>query len=157
MEIVELTIMGDPMPKQSVKQGKDRYGNKVFYSDSKVKNREKDILKQLDDVIGGDHKLWQGKPVFVNLTYVFEFPKGMSNRLKEKASLGETIYKITSPDVGDNLNKLILDVLEKVVYKNDSEIVSVKSTKVYGRTPRTEISLIYDPENTLFYPKKQQN
>lgn len=156
MEIVELTIMGEPMPKQSVKLGKDQNGNRQFYTDSKIKKREKEILEQISDVIGDNHQLWQGKPIIVTITYVYEFPKGMGKRMRAKVDEGVTIYKTTKPDVGDNLNKLILDVMEGVIYRNDSEIVSIQTSKVYGSESRTEISLIYNPENTLFYPKTKK-
>ena len=156
MEIIELTIVGEPMPKQSVKQGKDHYGNKVFYTDSKIKQREKEILEQVNNVVGDNHQLWQGKPIIATITYVYQFPKTMSKKMMNLAQQGKIIYKTTKPDVGDNLNKLILDVLEGVIYRNDSEIVELKTSKVYGNESRTEISLIFNPYGVTFYPKTKK-
>lgn len=155
MKLFELTIMGDPMPKQSVKQGKSRSGKKVFYKDSKITEREAEILSQLRAKLGESHIPWYCKPIIVSLTYVYPYPKTFPKRLIRLIESGETVYKITAPDVGDNLNKLILDVLQGFLYENDSEIIISSSKKVYGEIGRTEISLREMSDKVLYYPTKK--
>ena len=149
---IELTILGIPVPKQSVKVGK-RNGKNHFYQPEIIQAQKRKIENTLNDVLGDSHSVWNGIPICVRLTYVFPIPKGMSKKLRNQIESGETVYKTTKPDVGDNLNKLILDCLEGYVYSNDSEIVEIIASKVYGEIPRTEITLITD-NNLLFYPKK---
>ena len=152
MEVLEFTILGKPMAKQSVKAGTDSKGNRIFYKDSKIVKREKEIIESLNNTLKKDHIIWEGKPIFVTITYVYEYPKAMSKKLINASLSGKTIFKTTAPDVGDNLNKLILDVLEKIVYSLDSEIVNINATKVYGTSNRTEVSLRFQPNELLFYP-----
>ena len=143
--VIELTIKGEPIAKQSVQFGK---GN--AYHPAKIMNMKADIERQLSVLIDKASGLWRGKPIKATITYIFEPPKSTSKKVWDKIDSGETFYKITKPDLGDNLNKLILDVMEGYVYDNDSEICVFQLEKVYGSDPRTEISLELIETNNYF-------
>ena len=69
---------------------------------------------------------------------IFYLPKPKSTSRKVK-------YPIVRPD-GDNFEKPIMDALEKICYKNDSQIVDGHWLKVYcskddGEKPRVEIEI----------------
>ena len=155
METLEFTILGKPMPKQSVKVGKSYDGKRTFYKDSKIVKRENEIRETINKNLPPNFNIWTGNPIFIIITYVYKYPSSMSKKMINKSLLGETIFKITSPDVGDNLNKLILDVMEKTVYSLDSEIANINASKVYGSSDRTEITLLRNLSNSLFFPTKK--
>ena len=54
--------------------------------------------------------------------------------------LKNEIRPTKKPDL-DNVAKLILDSLNNVAYKDDSQIVMLKVEKFYGEIPRMEIDL----------------
>ena len=55
-------------------------------------------------------------------------------RLKESAPL----HHVKTPDL-DNLKKFVLDVLNEIVWRDDSQIVQLSGAKEYSENPRTEI------------------
>lgn len=60
------------------------------------------------------------------LHYVFEYPKSFS-----KAKRDSITYKVTKPDLHDNLNKALFDALEGVVWERDQNVVSMDDVKKY--------------------------
>lgn len=67
-------------------------------------------------------------PLRAEIYYYFE----------EKTSSNEG-FKSNKPDL-DNLIKYTLDISNKLVFKDDAQIVSILSEKRYG-TPRTEVKV----------------
>ena len=52
------------------------------------------------------------------------------------------VWKITNPDIQDNLNKMVFDAMEKIVYTDDSRVVWLQDfKKYYGLTPQIIIEL----------------
>lgn len=49
-----------------------------------------------------------------------------------------------TPDV-DNIEKIIFDALNKMIWQDDKQIVESKVRKFYSNTPRTEITIIQLP------------
>ena len=48
----------------------------------------------------------------------------------------EIVYKTTKPDLPDNLNKVLFDAMESIVFINDSQVCHVKEMmKIYGNQP----------------------
>lgn len=66
--------------------------------------------------------------VIEQLTYQYAYLKS-----EPKKNRNKKIYKITKPDLQDNLNKAFLDALEGVIYEQDQNIVAInKLEKYYG-------------------------
>ena len=66
-------------------------------------------------------------PVKVKLTYFFPRPQ----RLKTKKSKPGNIFHTVKPDI-DNLDKLYLDILSGISFKDDNQIAITDSKKVYS-------------------------
>ena len=47
---------------------------------------------------------------------------------------------IQKPDI-DNLIKLVLDSMNRIFFKDDSQVVSIFSSKEFSDTPRTEVEI----------------
>jgi Holliday junction resolvase RusA-like endonuclease len=69
-------------------------------------------------------------PIFLQLRATFERPKdhySKAGTLKQDAPR----FKTTKPDC-DNLVKLAKDALNKIVYRDDAQVVRVHAEKVFG-------------------------
>ena len=73
------------------------------------------------------------------ITAYFSIPKSVSNKKRELMSFG-LINPTKKPDL-DNIAKAILDSLNGIAYKDDSQIVSLLISKKYSDRPRVEITL----------------
>lgn len=76
-------------------------------------------------------------PICMTLTNFVEIPKSLSKNKKIEL---EGKYCDKRPDI-DNYFKFWADVLNEVAYKDDKQIVSMSSEKIYSNNPRVEISL----------------
>ena len=82
-----------------------------------------------------------GKPLYegaliVTLYYGIPIPKTLEPRIKK----GELIYPTKRPDM-DNYEKSVLDAMNGIVYKDDSQIVVLRHIKRYSRNPRVFITI----------------
>lgn len=81
-------------------------------------------------------QLWDGAIIVRQLDYIFYPPKNLTKRV----AAGEFIYVQTKPDLTDNLNKLLFDAMNQLVYVDDSQIVHLlECRKFYGLQPKTVI------------------
>ena len=69
----------------------------------------------------------------IELHFYFQRPKSLPKNV---------VHHTKRPDC-DNTSKAILDSLEGIIYKNDSQVVSLWATKQYG-TPRVEVKISDD-------------
>lgn len=80
------------------------------------------------------------KALTVEMDIYREIPKSTSNKRRlmknEKA-----IRPIVKPDV-DNYTKGILDALNGIIYKDDSQVVDLTARKYYSDNPRVEVEII---------------
>jgi Holliday junction resolvase RusA-like endonuclease len=73
------------------------------------------------------------------ITAYYSIPKSMSKK-KRLLALDGTIRPTKKPDV-DNIAKSILDALNSVLYKDDSQVVRLVVGKHYADVPRVEVSI----------------
>lgn len=78
-------------------------------------------------------------PVKLTLVAYFEIPKSFS-RKKQLDAENQRIYPTKKPDF-DNIEKIICDALNKIAYKDDSQIVENHTYKLYGREEKLKITL----------------
>jgi len=135
MKPLKLIIKGQPISKQSVKQGRSWKGKKVFYQPAKYKAIELNYKAQIQAQLPPGFQMFRKKVYITKLQFIF---KPLSKHLKSKKTLalfdqGGTIEKTTRPDLSDNLKKLLLDCMQDLVYKDDSLICKEDNiSKVYG-------------------------
>ena len=118
-------LMGDPVAKARARM---RYGfGKRFYdlqhADKIAQRMEIEHQMLGDKFIGPCHA-----------DFIFYMPIKRTTKYKENDPM---FYK---PDT-DNMIKWICDVMESVVYDNDCILSEIYSRKIYGNTPRTEITI----------------
>lgn len=69
------------------------------------------------------------EPLIVQIEAVFEPPKSASKKARARMLDGE--YPTKKPDV-DNICKIYLDAMNKVVYPDDKQVTAVIVKKIYG-------------------------
>lgn len=130
--IISLEIPGDPVSKQSFRY--TRSG--IKYKDKKVVVQEAYIKLIATSV--KPETLLMG-PLRVSIIVYISMPRYILNSKKKRAfAIAQKLLPTKKPDC-DNITKLILDALEKVIYNNDSQICVYNFQKFYSDNPRTEI------------------
>lgn len=78
-------------------------------------------------------------PVRVKITAFYAIPKSFSKKKTEEAESGK-IRPLTKPDI-DNVVKIVCDALNKVAYRDDTQVIEVVACKYYGKEPKVVIEI----------------
>lgn len=70
----------------------------------------------------------------VEMTFVRSFPASMSQKKRQ------TALPVTRPDL-DNYEKLVLDALNRVFWRDDAQVVEVHKRKIYGPIPGIRVTV----------------
>lgn len=151
--ILKLEIPGTPTPKQSVRANPvyDRNGLPVIYDDRKsgkrrvlikyhqpkeIKQKERYIAFVIKHQLPENFQILNG-PIFIRrLDYIFPPLRSFSQKKYSEIARGRIYHKTTSPDITDNLAKMLFDVMEGIIYLNDSQVCEMASVrKIYGLKP----------------------
>ncbi len=130
MKKIKFEILGTPVAK-----GRPRLGKYATYTPQKTKNYESlvkySFLKEYPkfNPFMGELK--------VKIDAIFEVPKSYSN--KKRVMLIHTGYT-HRPDV-DNLTKSVLDALNELAYKDDSQVCSLYFNKYYGEEAKVIVEI----------------
>lgn len=83
---------------------------------------------------------FEDKPLYLNIVFNIQIPNSLSK--KKKLELNGT-YVIKKPDL-DNYLKSVMDAMNSIVYKDDSQISSISIIKKYViDNANTEIEIDY--------------
>ena len=108
------------------------------YTDSETRAYEKKIMayyrQQLRDFRWGD-----GACVSVEVTAVYPIPKSATKASLAAIQAGRILPK-RKPDI-DNVLKVVLDSLNGIAYKDDSQVVMISGKKIYGHEPKLIIEM----------------
>jgi len=132
MNMLKITIPGAPIPKHRPRFSKKGYAyndqTKIMQTLSFIVRTQCDLEKPYD------------VPVKLITTFFMSIPKSLS---KKKKALLVDQYHCIRPDI-DNLEKTTYDVivLSGVIIKDDCQIASTVSSKIWSDNPRTEIEII---------------
>lgn len=132
---LEFTVMGEPEQGGSKTVGRRKNGS-VFYRDDnpKVYGWKEKVAEVAGTLMEG-REPWTG-PLVLEVTFYFERPAGHYNRRGLKPSARR------HPSVRPDLTKLLRpleDALNKIAWKDDSQIVIQSARKVYGSPARAEV------------------
>lgn len=160
-QIIRLVIPGEP-----IAQGRPRFvkqGNFTHAYDPKKSKDYKAKIASAAWVQLSQHEIKQmndAVPLYVTIVVYREIPKSWSKKKQEDAANGK-LRPVSRPDT-DNYIKIALDALNKVVFKDDSAVVSIRAEKYYSTTPRMEITIQYaapevaDDSNGIKHKRKNQ-
>ena len=124
MTIIEFVVKGTAIPKARPRVTK----RGITYTPSKTKDFENYVKLVASQY--APKELLKGA-LEMELHFFFQRPKSLPKKVT---------HHLKKPDV-DNTSKAILDSLEGIIYKNDSQVVSLWVTKGYNQSPRVEVTI----------------
>lgn len=80
-----------------------------------------------------------GQPLAVDIIAFYEVPKSYSKKKKQEMLDGQ-LYPTKKPDI-DNIAKCVLDALNKLAYRDDTQVVRLHTEKHYAEIPRVEVEI----------------
>lgn len=131
-EIIGATV-GKSRPKFSTVHG---YAQAIKAKDDVI--YENLVKISFQQAKSGDYGLFD-KPIKMKIEAFFDIPKTFSKKKIIEAAEGR-ICPQKKPDV-DNIAKIICDALNKVAYKDDTQIVELTIIKKYAVEPKVKITL----------------
>jgi len=126
-----LTIPGPPI---ALKRPRFSHGS-VFDSQAEIKSGLKWIIKSQ-----WNHEPLDG-PIFIDIKFHFPIPKSWSKKKREELT-GKP--HVNTPDL-DNCIKLILDVMNEVVFVDDRLVYSIRAEKIYSEKAKTIVEITNAP------------
>lgn len=131
--MIKFEILGQPIAKQRPRV--TRAG--IAYTPSKTVNYEAVVRYTYQS------KYPQQEPILgrieAYITAIFPVPKSYSKKKTAELLQGQHNYD-KKPDC-DNLAKIILDSLNGIAYKDDSQVTALHITKEYGVQPKVIVTL----------------
>ena len=85
----------------------------------------------------GEQRFSDGAYIKVRIQAFYEIPKS-SSKVKKTAMLSGELLPTKKPDI-DNIVKAVLDALNEVAYRDDTQVVELQVRKQYSERPRLEI------------------
>jgi Holliday junction resolvase RusA-like endonuclease len=145
MENLEMTFMvtymveGNPVGKGRPKFA--RRGNFVStYTPTKTRDYE-DLIKDSARQAMGSAEILE-TPVTVAIYITVPIPASYSKKRTE-ACLSGSERPIKKPDI-DNVAKCFLDAMNEIVYKDDTQVLTLHIKKVYGTVGMVEVMVAED-------------
>jgi len=143
---IEFTVEGPPVGKGRP-QIDTRSGR--MHEDAKTAKHEREVKKLVRAVFGpGDP--WTC-PVRIRVVSTSAIPPSWPKRYPNALANGTPLYDDGKPD-GDNIEKLVWDACNEIVWRDDAQVVEWSGLKRYGSPARVDVMIepVLDP--TLAMP-----
>ncbi len=135
-------IPGEPQGKARPRFDSRR---RVTYTPQKTRDYEAFVRGNYYKQTGGNEPL--SGAVTARITAYFAIPKSTTKRDRADMLAG-VILPTKKPDL-DNIAKAILDALNGLAYRDDACVTEVTARKFYSESPRVEVELTDEREETL--------
>lgn len=144
-KMISLELYGDPIAQKRPRFS--RIGNHVHCYDDQAKIKE-GYRWQIRSLYREDPLTI---PLAIDLVFFMPIPKSSSG-IKKRQMANGIIPHQKKPDL-DNCIKFILDTLNGLTFKDDSQISEIRAKKIYSNKPGTLIRLIplADEKRELLY------
>ncbi len=132
--MIQIVIDGEPKgkgrPRMSTKTGR-------AYTPKDTASYENWVKLCYQEQSNGEY--FEVEPLRARINCYYSIPKSDSKKKKEEKAEG-VLRPTKKPDL-DNVAKIILDSLNSIAYKDDSQIVELEINKYYAESARVEILL----------------
>ena len=134
--MITLMIPGKPLGKQRPRMTRGGH----VYTPQQTVNYE----VQIKEAFRAEYPDFVPMDKALRMSVIASFPIPRSWPMwKQELAMTSTIRMTQMPD-GDNILKVTKDALNKMAYKDDSQVYTATITKLYGRIPRLLIQICED-------------
>lgn len=137
MNPIEVTIFTEPVPKGRARVVRSKYDDRLHsFTPAKTVKAEAKIRNELYQY---RNYFPAGLPLRLHITFYHQRPQSCPN---------SRVFPAVAPDL-DNEAKLVVDAMNKYVFPNDSQIVTMMLRKRYclpGQVPRIQLILMEEKE-----------
>ena len=131
---IQIRIPGKPIAKRRPRFA--RRGKFVTtYSDQETE--EGRFILELKSQLKSIQPIPAGTCIFLDLIFRFPYPKSMSLKKREA-----TPCPTVKPDL-DNCIKFVKDCCNRILWHDDSQVVTVNAIKIYSEVPETLIEVTW--------------
>ena len=133
--MITFTVYGEP-------QGKGRPKFTLTghaYTPERTKTYEAEIVAAFRREFPDFVRWEKGVPLRVRIKAVYGIPRSDSGLTAARKASGE-IRPTKKPDA-DNVEKIVLDAINGIAWRDDAQVVDLRTTKVYGAVPRVEVEI----------------
>lgn len=138
METVKFTVPGPPKGKARARTVRLKGGQIRSYTPDGTILYE-NLIKTCYRQDAGQVIFNDGQPLKVVIRAFYGVPKSTSKKKKQQM-LEDQLYPTKKPDI-DNIAKCVLDALNKLAYRDDTQVVTLRMEKHYGEIPRVEVEI----------------
>lgn len=135
---VKFTVPGQPKGKARARTVR-RGGGKSFSYTPEGTILYENLIKTCYLQDAGHVLFNDGQPLAVDIIAFYEVPKSYSKK-KKREMLDGQLYPTKKPDI-DNIAKCVLDALNKLAYRDDTQVVKLHMEKHYAEIPRVEVEI----------------
>lgn len=135
---VKFTVPGQPKGKARARTVR-RGGGKSFSYTPEGTVLYENLIKTCYLQDAGHVLFNDGQPLAVDIIAFYEVPKSYSKKKKQEMLDGQ-LYPTKKPDI-DNIAKCVLDALNKLAYRDDTQVVRLHMEKHYAEIPRVEVEI----------------
>lgn len=142
MNTISFEIIGEAQAQGRPRAGKNFSGKTVLYDPATSRD-----FKQYVKLVASQYKPQEliSGPIHLELTFYQPTPKKYHTKPKQALIDAGLLLPVTKPDI-DNLAKGVKDGLTKIIWQDDSQVVSMAVKKLYSMTPRVEVLIRYKEE-----------
>jgi Holliday junction resolvase RusA-like endonuclease len=153
----QIIIPGRVVPKQSVRFSAIPYFDEKTakcaafiktYQTKEIMDYEKLVNSCCMEQLGIAFTMLDGA-IETDIIIIYGIPKTMPKKDVDFIMQGGVIYKVTQPDITDNLIKGICDGMIGYVYENDGLICKTAAIKIYGTVERAIINIRSIPQRVI--------
>ena len=128
--MIEFKVEGRPVPQPRPRVYRTATGKSKAVNSRQSINYKRIVKYAALSEMNKQRLTMTDRPLAMCLTFVFTPPKSYTKKKLEAVKSGELRY--TKHKDLDNLAKSVMDALNNVVYKDDSQIVTLCANKEYG-------------------------
>lgn len=133
---VKFTVQGEPKGK-----GRPRFNTKTGHAMTPVDTVNYESLVKLEYGRQCEGMMFSDDVMLdMRIKAYYSIPKAVSK--KKKAMMLDGLIRPTKKPDMDNVVKIIADSLNKIAYRDDTQIVDCQCRKFYSENPRVEVKIL---------------
>lgn len=137
---MNFTVAATPVPKARARTVGGRNGKPHSFTPAKTVKAEAEVRSAFEAAFP-HHRVIEDVPLYLEVSAFILPPKSICTKKMMPLLEAETVYVTKRPDL-DNYEKLVMDALNGIAYRDDSLVALKQGSKVYSFSPRLEVTIL---------------